>query len=111
MTGERVITRIRKAVERLVFPVPEGVRAEAVPSGAGDGQVVIVHVPPQEQLLKPFLVCGTMIEGGQLSGIGVTLVERRHAAIYAFGIAALHSQIAAGRALLGGTSPPALGSS
>jgi hypothetical protein len=90
--------------------VPEGVRAEAVPSGTDAGQVVIVHVPPQEQLLKPFLVCGT-IEGGQLSGIGVTLVERRHATIYAFGIAALHSQIAAGRALLGGTSPPALGSS
>ena len=110
MTGERVITRIREAVERLVFPVPEGVRAEAVPSGTDAGQVVIVHVPPQEQLLKPFLVCGT-IEGGQLSGIGVTLVERRHATIYAFGIAALHSQIAAGRALLGGTSPPALGSS
>lgn len=110
VTGERTISRIREAVGRLVFPVPEGVRAEAVPSGTGDGQVVIVHVPPQEQLLKPFLVCGT-IEGGELSGIGVTLVERRHATIYTNGIAALHSQIAAGRALLGGASPPAVGSS
>jgi hypothetical protein len=108
--GERAITRIRDAVERLVFPAPEGVQAEAVPSGAGDSQVVIVHVPPQEQLLKPFLVCGTMIEGGQLSGIGVTLVERRHATIYTNGIAALHSQIAAGRALLGGAPPSAPGS-
>mgnify|MGYP001225731810 CR=1 FL=1 len=97
--GDGAVTRIREAVERLVFPGPEGVQAEAVPSGTGDGQVVIVHVPPQEQLLKPFLVCGT-IEGGQLSGIGVTLVERRHATIYTHGIAALHSQIAAGRALL-----------
>jgi len=104
ITGEGVTARVREAVERLVFPVPEGVQAEAVPSGTGDGQVVVVHVPPQEQLLKPFLVCGT-IEDGQLSGIGVTLVERRHATIYTNGIAALHSQIAAGRALLGGPPP------
>ena len=104
ITGEGATARVREAVERLVFPVPEGVQAEAVPSGTGDGQVVVVHVPPQEQLLKPFLVCGT-IEDGQLSGIGVTLVERRHATIYTNGIAALHSQIAAGRALLGGPPP------
>jgi hypothetical protein len=104
ITGEGATVRVREAVERLVFPVPEGVQAEAVPSGTGDDQVVVVHVPPQEQLLKPFLVCGT-IEDGQLSGIGVTLVERRHATIYTNGIAALHSQIAAGRALLGGPPP------
>jgi schlafen family protein len=104
ITGEGATARVREAVERLVFPVPEGVQAEAVPSGTGDGQVVVVHVPPQERLLKPFLVCGT-IEDGQLSGIGVTLVERRHATIYTNGIAALHSQIAAGRALLGGPPP------
>jgi hypothetical protein len=105
ITGEGVTVRVREAVERLVFPVPEGVQAEAVPSGTGDGQVVVVvHVPPQERLLKPFLVCGT-IEDGQLSGIGVTLVERRQATIYTNGIAALHSQIAAGRALLGGQPP------
>jgi hypothetical protein len=104
ITGEGATARVREAVELLVFPVPEGVQAEAVPSGTGDGQVVVVHVPPQERLLKPFLVCGT-IEDGQLSGIGVTLVERRHATIYTNGIAALHSQIAAGRALLGGPPP------
>jgi hypothetical protein len=109
ITGESATARIREAVERLVFPVPEGVLAEAVPSGAGDGQLVIVHVPPQEQLLKPFLVYGT-VEGGQLSGIGVTLVERRHATIYTNGIAALHGQIAAGRALLGGPPPSTSGS-
>jgi hypothetical protein len=102
--GEEATVRVREAVERLVFPVPEGVQADAVPSGTGNGQVVVVHVPPQERLLKPFLVCGT-IEGGELSGIGVTLVERRHATIYTNGIAALHSQIAAGRALLGGPPP------
>jgi hypothetical protein len=109
ITGEGTVARIREAVGRLVFPVPEGVNVEAVPSGTADGQVVIVHVPPQEQLLKPFLVCGT-IEGDQLTGFGVTLVERRHATIYTHGIAALHSQIAAGRALLGGVPPFACGS-
>jgi hypothetical protein len=109
ITGEAATARIREAVERLVFPVPEEVLIEAVPSSTGDGEVVIVHVPPQEQLLKPFLTCGT-IEGGQLSGIGVTLVERRHATIYTNGIAALHSQIAAGRALLGGPPPSTSGS-
>ena len=105
ITGREEITRIREVVQRLVFPVPEGVQAEAVPSGTASGQVAVVHVPAQEQLLKPFLVCGTMTEG-QLSGIGVTLVERRHATSYVHSIAALHSQIAAGRALLGGPPGP-----
>jgi 2-desacetyl-2-hydroxyethyl bacteriochlorophyllide A dehydrogenase len=104
ISGDGVISRVRAAIERLVFPAPEGVEVEAVPSGTGDGQVVVVHVPPQEQVLKPFLVCGTIADG-QLSAIGVTLVERRQATIYTNGIAALHSQIAAGRALLGGPWP------
>jgi hypothetical protein len=104
MASETVIPRIHAAVERLVFPVPEGVQAEVAPSATAGGQVVIVRVPAQERLLKPFLVAGT-VAGDELSGIGVTLVERRHATVYAHGIAALHSQIAAGRALLGG--PPA----
>jgi hypothetical protein len=99
--GDETASRIRAVIERLIFPAAEGVQVEAVSSGAADGHVVFVLVPPQENMLKPFLVHGT-ITGDQISGIGVTMVERRHARIYTHGMAALHSQIAAGRALLGG---------
>jgi hypothetical protein len=109
MAGEEVVARIGEVLQRLVFPVPEGVRIETAPSGAAGAQAVVaVLVPPQEQLLRPFLVCGTIV-GDQLSGMGVTLVERRHATIYTHGVVALHSQLAAGRALLGGPPQPTAG--
>jgi hypothetical protein len=59
-------------------------------------------------VLTPFLVHSTAV-GNDLHQEGLTIVERRGAIMYAQGIVALHSQIAAGRALLGGTgvvSPP-----
>jgi hypothetical protein len=88
--------RIEHSLARLVFPAVEGVEVEVVGGG-----LVLVLVPPQEQVLKPFLVSGTVVDG-HLHQQGVTLVERREATIYIQGVAALHSQIAAGRALLGG---------
>ncbi|WP_432989979.1 hypothetical protein [Dactylosporangium sp. CA-233914] len=92
--------RIVEAIARCVFPPPDGLVVDAVAVGGGRG-VVFVIVPPQDRVLKPFLVHGGIIDGSHHQQ-GVTLVERRDATIYSAGIAALHAQIAAGGALLRG---------
>jgi hypothetical protein len=101
------VRRVERAATKLIFPEPEGLIVEAVQHGEGGG-VVLVVVPAQEHVLKPFLVHGSVIDRG-LQQQGVTLVERHEATIYVQGIVALHSQIAAGRALLGEVSGHASG--
>jgi hypothetical protein len=96
------VERIYDIVRRTVFPPPEGllVQAVTVASGADPGAgLLIVHVPPQDRVLKPFLVHGAVVDARHHQQ-GVTMVERRDTTIYVQGIAALHAQIAAGRALL-----------
>jgi hypothetical protein len=90
-----------EAIARCVFPLPDGLVVDAVAVGGESGGrgVVFVAVPPQDRVLKPFLVHGGIINGRHHQQ-GVTLVERRDATIYSAGIAALHAQIAAGGALL-----------
>jgi hypothetical protein len=92
--------RLDQTVRRTVFPVPEQLLVEEVRMD-GDLGLVFVHVPPQDRVLKPFLVHGAVVDG-RLHRQGVSLVERRGETIYFQGIAALHAQIAAGRALLRG---------
>jgi hypothetical protein len=94
------VQRLDETVRRSVFPVPEQFLIEEVRVD-GDLGLVFVHVPPQDRLLKPFLVHGAVVDG-RLHRQGVTLVERRDAMIYSQGIAALHAQLAAGSALLRG---------
>jgi hypothetical protein len=95
------VARITEAIARCVFPPPEGLVVETVAAGAETGGqgVVFVAVPPQDRVLKPFLVHGGIVDGRHHQQ-GVTLVERRDTTIYSAGIAALHAQIAAGGALL-----------
>jgi len=105
--GER---RIESALKCLVYPLVESVHVETVRAKLGGNlppaDLIVVHVPPQEQVLKPFMVGGVLVDG-QLHQQGATIVERRGASIYCQGLAALHSQSAAGRALLGGAPVPA----
>ncbi|WP_020500835.1 hypothetical protein [Sciscionella marina] len=89
---------VERALDRLVYPPLEGTRVETVPCGTGTG-LLLVHVPPQAAVLKPFLVRGAVIDG-RFHQESITLVERREATVYVQSPAALHSQIAAGRALL-----------
>jgi hypothetical protein len=89
-------------IRSMVFPEPADLVVEVVPAApdgpAGKG-LIVVAVPPQDRVLKPFLVHGTLIEGTYQAQFA-SIVERRDVTIYAQPIAALHAQLAAGRALL-----------
>lgn len=96
------VGRVAGIIRSMVFPEPAGLVVESVPAapaGPADDGLIVVAVPPQDRVLKPFLVHGTLIEGSFLAQFA-SIVERRGATIYAQPIAALHAQIAAGRALL-----------
>jgi hypothetical protein len=70
-----------------------------VASEAAGVGLIAVSVPPQDRVLKPFMVHGTVVDGSYQAQFA-SIVERRGVTIYAQPIAALHAQIAAGRALL-----------
>jgi hypothetical protein len=94
------VTRLQDAVARTVFPPPEGLLVEAAPVRAEpDTGIILILVPAQDRVLKPFLVHGAVL-GDRLRHQAFSLVERRDTTIYAQGIVALHAQLAAGRALL-----------
>jgi hypothetical protein len=98
--------RLASIVRSMVFPEPAELLVEAVPvaSAAPDEGLIAVSVPPQDRVLKPFLVHGTLVDRRYQAQFA-SIVERRGATIYAQPIAALHAQIAAGRALLRLRSP------
>jgi catechol 2,3-dioxygenase-like lactoylglutathione lyase family enzyme len=93
--------RVADIVRSMVFPEPDGLAIEAVPvpsAGTGEG-LIAVSVPPQDSVLKPFLVHGTLVERRYQAQFA-SIVERRGMTVYAQPVAALHAQLAAGRALL-----------
>ena len=97
------VDRVAGIVRSMVFPEPAELVVEAVPvasAGSGEG-LIVVAAPPQDRVLKPFLVHGTVVEGTYQAQFA-SIVERRGVTVYAQPIAALHAQIAAGRALLRG---------
>jgi hypothetical protein len=95
------VERVASIVRSMVFPEPAEFLVEAVPvaSEAAGAGLIAVSVPPQDQILKPFMVHGSVV-GGSYQAQFASIVERRGVTIYAQPIAALHAQIAAGRALL-----------
>jgi hypothetical protein len=101
---EAIRGRITNAVQGSLFPAPDGLEIHIADAGSGHG-VVAIHVPAQDRVLKPFLVHGT-VTGKDIQQVGVTLAERRDATIFVHSVAALHSQLAAGRALLAGNPDP-----
>jgi hypothetical protein len=99
--------QIADGIAELIFPQPEGLAIEFSPIHAQPGAgLVLIVIPPQDRVLKPFLVHGAVL-GDRLEQQGFSLVERRDTTIYVQGIAALHAQIAAGRALLRHEGAPA----
>lgn len=91
------VRRHRQAIDTRVFPAPDGLTVEqiAVESGA----IVIVHVPPQPEELKPFLVHGAIV-GGKIEGGFISIVRRRGEESIPITAAAIHGTLATGRALM-----------
>ena len=63
------------------------------------GDLFLIEVPPQPEELQPFLVQGAIVDG-ETHGAFVSIVRRRDDESVATSAAAIHSTLAAGRALL-----------
>ncbi|MEU9425403.1 ATP-binding protein [Streptomyces sp. NPDC048342] len=85
------------ALEQHLFPPPEYLEIETVDMPGG--MLVLVHIPPQPEELKPFLVNGAIVDGA-VEGAFISIVRRRGESSIPITAAAIHATLAAGRALL-----------
>jgi hypothetical protein len=97
VTG-RDVRRYRLAIERRLFPLVDGLEVFAV-DAPGGGSLLTVHIPPQAEELKPFLVHGAIV-GGKVEGAFISIVRRRDEHSVPITAPAIHAMLAAGRALL-----------
>lgn len=105
----RMVRRYYQALEKRLFPPPDGLSIESV--NIGDEMLLLVDVPPQPEELKPFLVHGSIV-GGRIEGAFISIVRRRGEASIPITAPMIHATMAAGRALLRrGTLPEESGSS
>lgn len=93
----RDILRYRQAIESRVIPLIDGL--DVFSSDVAGGSVVAVHVPPQVEELKPFLVHGAIV-GRKVEGAFISIVRRRDEHSIPITASAIHTTLAAGRALL-----------
>jgi hypothetical protein len=103
----RDVRRYRLTIERRLFPLVDGLEIFSVDAAEG-GKLLVIHVPPQAEELKPFLVHGAIV-GGQVQGVFISIVRRRDEHSVPITAPAIHAMLAAGRALLRrGELPPPL---
>jgi hypothetical protein len=89
--------RYQVALEQHLYPPPDYLDIETVK--VPGGMLVLVHIPPQPEELKPFLVHGAIVDG-TVEGAFISIVRRRGESSIPTTAAAIHATLAAGRALL-----------
>ncbi|WP_207212657.1 ATP-binding protein [Streptomyces leeuwenhoekii] len=89
--------KYQTALEQHLYPPPDYLDIETVKINSG--MLVLIHIPPQPEELKPFLVHGAIVEGG-VEGAFISIVRRRGESSIPTTAAAIHATLAAGRALL-----------
>lgn len=100
----RMLRRYQSALEQHLFPAPDSLDLERL--DVPGGMLVVLHLPPQPEELKPFLVHGAIV-GGRAEGAFISIVRRRGESSIPVTAAAVHATLAAGRALLRrGQLPP-----
>lgn len=100
----KALKRYQQIIEQRVFPPPDNLSIEIV--SMPEGILVLIDIPPQPEELKPFLVHGAIVDGRH-EGMFISIVRRRGESSIPTTAAAIHSTIAAGRALLRrGELPP-----
>jgi hypothetical protein len=96
--------RHQRAIDQRVFPPPDGLTVSQVK--AQDGVIFVVHVPPQPEEHKPFLVQGAIVNG-KVEGAFISILRRRGEESIPITAASIHATLSAGRALLRrGQLPP-----
>ncbi|MFD3951119.1 hypothetical protein ACFWRC_13980 [Streptomyces albidoflavus] len=91
------VRRYQGALEHHLYPPPDFLEIETFMTPRGG--MVLVHVPPQPEELKPFLVHGSVVDG-RVEGAFISIVRRRGEGSIPITAPAIHSTLAAGRALL-----------
>lgn len=89
-----------------LYPPVDGLQIETITYK--DGEFMLLHIPPQPEDLKPFLVHGAIIDG-ESDCTFISIVRRRGDDAIPTTPAMIHSTIAAGRALLRRGELPDLG--
>lgn len=101
----KLLRRYEQTLETRVFPPPDNLGIEMI--NMETGALVLIDIPPQEEELKPFLVHGAIVDG-RVEGAFISIVRRRGESSIPITAQAIHSTLAAGRALLrrGELGPP-----
>ena len=100
----RMLRRYQSALEQHLFPAPDSLDLERL--DVPGGMLLVLHLPPQVEELKPFLVHGAIVDG-RTEGAFISIVRRRGESSIPVTAAAVHASLAAGRALLRrGQLPP-----
>ncbi|MGW3186110.1 ATP-binding protein [Kitasatospora sp. NPDC001119] len=100
----RTLRQYQDAIEKHLYPPPDLLDIEMVP--ADGGNLVVLHIPPQPEEIKPFLVHGAIVDG-RVQGAFISIVRRRGESSIPITAPAIHATLAAGRALLRrGELPP-----
>ncbi|WP_406467796.1 helix-turn-helix domain-containing protein [Streptomyces sp. NBC_01594] len=93
----RTLRSYQTAIEQHLYPPPDYLDIEVVPVDGGG--LVVLHIPPQPEEHKPFLVHGAILDG-KIEGAFISIVRRRGESSIPITAPAVHTTLAAGRALL-----------
>jgi hypothetical protein len=93
--------RYVQALQEHLYPQPDDLTIEVIAAVGlhGEGDLIVIDIPPQPEEHKPFLVHGAIADGN-VYGSYISLVRRRGDEGVSTTAAAIHSTLAAGRALL-----------
>jgi hypothetical protein len=93
----RTLRSYQSAIEQHLYPPPDYLDIEVV--AAEGGSLVVLHIPPQPEEYKPFLVHGAIVDG-KIEGAFISIVRRRGESSIPITASGIHATLAAGRALL-----------
>lgn len=95
--GSVNIQQVGQILSSLIVPPIGGLKVRSVPVDGGD--IVVVKVPPQREEALPFIVRGAVV-GEKFSGSFFTIPERRDGDKSSMSPEAVHSMLAAARAVM-----------
>lgn len=97
--------RYQQVLNQRLYPPPYALSIEQL--DAPDGlSLILIDIPPQPEELKPFLVHGAILPEGSTEGTFISIVQRRGEGSIPITAPMIHASLAAGRALLRGTTTP-----
>lgn len=100
----RLLRRYEQALDHHLYPPPDFMTMEKI--DVPGGQLVAIHVPPQPEELKPFLVHGAVVDGN-VEGAFISIDRRRGQDSIPVTATMIHAWLSAGRALMrAGRVPP-----